>query len=342
MSTQRTTSTNSHRDDSEAELLQALTTERDRALQALAAEKEKGIQNYRLSLDLVTSLRSELNRTQNTLHNANEEIRTLQQARQHVVVGEHDIVRNRLILFWNKWSRHIGNTSSPPRLANLQTGPATENRLQELQDTIIQHMVVERQGIQATLQTTQAELRESQAELREAQAGLREMQAALQETKATLAKTQESEKQVTSELTRIEGHLQHQSQSCHAQLQHRNDYLAQQIVNIETQYRQSNSRCGEFEEMVTALTCLAIRQTLLLSARAREANKFVRVSNSAGTCSDLLSLGNWLERLFGVDWIVQALRDRSPSDVVTTGDIMAIREAIDRYLCTTGGKEKGF
>lgn len=153
-------------------------------------------------------------------------------------------------------------------------------------------MVVERQGIQATLQTTQAELRESQAELREAQAGLREMQAALQETKATLAKTQESEKQVTSELTRIEGHLQHQSQSCHAQLQHRNDYLAQQIVNIETQYRQSNSRCGEFEEMVTALTCLAIRQTLLLSARAREANKFVRVSNSAGTCSDLLSLGN--------------------------------------------------
>lgn len=94
--------------------------------------------------------------------------------------------------------------------------------------------------------------------------------------------------------------------------------------------------------MVTALTCLAIRQALLLSARAREANKFVRVLNSAGTCSDLLSLGNWLERLFGVDWIVQALRDRSPSDVITTGDIMAIREEIDRYLCTTGGKEKGF
>lgn len=322
MSTQRTVFTNSHRDDSEAELLQAL-----------AAEKEKGLQNYRLYLDSVTSLRSELNRTQDALHNANEEIRTLQQARQHIVVGEHDIVRNRLMLFWNEWSRHTGNTSSPPRLANLQTGPATENGLQELQDAIIQHTVAGRRGIQAILQTTQVELRETQA-------ALQESQAALQETKAILAKTQKAEKQVASELTRIEGHLQHQSQSCHAQLQHRNDYLAQQIVNIETQYRQSNSRYGEFEEMVTAFTCLAIRQALLLSARAREANEFARVLSSAGTCGDLVSLIDRLAQLFGADWIVLALKDKSPGEIVTKGDIRAIGEEIDRYSDTTGGKGK--
>ncbi|EKG16254.1 hypothetical protein MPH_06567 [Macrophomina phaseolina MS6] len=275
-------------------------------LQMLESEKEKGLQNYRLYLHAATSLKSDISRTQEALQNADKENNTLQQeltelrewkhrelGRQRATTMSKDqtTLGGRMPSKGSQWSHHVGD------------GTLAASRQTYLR-----------------LETTHG--------LREPRCATTQYEASgWQEAQATLRGIESERQRYASELVRLEREMHQQKQSCHAQLQHRNDYLAQQVTEIEAQHQHSNARYAELEEKVAGL----VRQLVQQELRLREADNLYRVIDSALMYADIRDVEGMWTSDFGKSSQFHVSKRRRLSALATKEDLVEAAARIHNH-----------